>query len=300
MRLAAPTISKKAKVITLGLFFIAAVCTLFIFLSNQDIAVLSPSGEVADKQRNLIIFTAVLSLVVVLPVYAMLFIFAFKYRDGNKKAKYQPNWDHNKLAEFTWWIIPGLIILVLAVITWKSSHDLDPYKALASDKKPLNVQVIALQWKWLFIYPEQNIASVNYLKFPVDTPVNFQITADAPMNSFWIPKLGGQVYAMSGMSTKLHLQASEAGNYRGSSANISGRGFASMVFTAQASSDSEFDSWITKIRSTDKTLSRGTYSKLAKPSENNNIDYFNGTEKGLFENIVEEYAHSKSHHTEAH
>lgn len=285
----------KHKLVAFGIFFILLFVGLGIYASSQGIAVLNPSGEVASKQRNLIVFTAFLSLIVVIPVYAMLFVFAYKYREGNKKAKYTPDWDGSRLAEFTWWLIPGIIIFILAIVTWKSSHDLDPYKALASDKKPLNIQVVALQWKWLFIYPEQNIASVNYLQFPVNTPVNFQITADAPMNSFWIPKLGGQVYAMSGMSTQLHLSASEIGNYRGSSANISGKGFASMIFTTRVSPQDKFNQWVENTRSSQSNLSINAYNKLAQPSENNHITYYGNTQQDLYDLVVGKYSHNPHH-----
>ena len=132
-----------------------------------------------------------LSLIVVIPVYIMLFLFAWKYREGNTKAKYSPDWDHSALLETIWWTVPLLLITILSVVTWNSSHDLDPFRPLNSSVKPVKIQVVALQWKWLFIYPEQNIASVNYVEFPVNTPVDFEITADAPMNSFWIPQVGG-------------------------------------------------------------------------------------------------------------
>ena len=180
------------------------------------------------------IFAALLSLVVVIPVFAMTIYIVWRYRESNQKAKYSPDWDHNSKVETIWWLIPTLLIVVLSVVTWNSSHSLDPFKPIKSSVKPLRVQVIALQWKWLFIYPEQGVASTNILELPVDRPINFEVTADAPMNSFWIPQLGGQIYAMAGMSTQLHLMASEAGTYAGASANLSGKGFAKMKFDTKA------------------------------------------------------------------
>lgn len=235
------------------------------------------------------VITALLSLIVVVPVFAMTAYIAWNYREGNTKAKYQPNWDHSQLAESIWWFIPLALISILAAITWVSSHRLDPYKPLASTNNPLTIQVVALQWKWLFIYPQQDIASVNYVQLPVDTPVTFEITADAPMNSFWIPQLGGQVYAMAGMQTKLHLMASEAGNYRGSSANISGEGFAGMKFTAHASSQEDFDQWVQTAKQSPKQLGKGEYTALAKPSKDNKVATYAAADENLYHTIMMKY-----------
>src|SRR4051812_406278 len=163
------------------------------FFQHYNVDVLNPQGDIARQQRNLIAFTTALGMTVVVPVFIMLGLFAWKFREGNHKAKYRPEWDGNTWLEVIWWGIPILIILILSVVTWRTSHDLDPYKALDSKVKPVEVQVVALQWKWLFIYPEQKIASVNLLQIPEKTPINFTITSDAPMNSFWIPSLGSQV-----------------------------------------------------------------------------------------------------------
>lgn len=264
------------------------ILLLIIYLQDSNFQILNPKGTVGLQQRNLIIFASLLSLVVVIPVFAMTFFIAYKYRAGNVKADYKPEWDHNKKIETIWWGIPIALILILAIVTWNSSHALDPRKALDSNKKPVTVQVIALQWKWLFIYPEYNVASVNYLQFPEDTPVNFEITADAPMNSFWIPQLGGQIYAMSGMKTKLHLMASEVGDYNGSSANISGEGFAGMKFIARASSQTDFDNWIQSLKYSSDSLNRDTYAALAKPSKDNPpVTYV--SESGLFDMIMKKY-----------
>src|SRR5688572_21939694 len=198
---------KRMSVKVAALFVLIAATTgvLTWLVLGANVAVLEPAGSIAERQRGLIIFASLLSLIVVVPVFALTFYIAWKYRASNKKAKYTPDWDHHTGIEALWWAIPLALITILSVITYKTSHELDPFRPIASDKKPLTVQVVALQWKWLFIYPEQNIASVNFVQFPEDRPVNFQITSDAPMNSFWIPQLGGQMYAMSGMNTKLHL-----------------------------------------------------------------------------------------------
>jgi cytochrome o ubiquinol oxidase subunit II len=282
-------LGKKHKLI-LGLLLAFGIILLFaLLIRGNNVAIFNPKGIIATKQRNLIVTTVLLSLIVVIPVYIMVFTIALKYRETNKKAKYTPDWDHSRLLETVWWGVPCAIILVLAVITWNSSHDLDPFKALKSDKKPLTVQVVALQWKWLFIYPEQHIASVNFMQLPEDTPINFEITSDAPMNSFWIPQLGGQVYAMSGMSTKLHLMADEPGDYSGVSANVSGEGFAGMKFIARAGSQTDFDQWVAATRQTQNPLGSAEYEELAKPSQNSPPIYYSSYEDGLYNTIIMKY-----------
>jgi cytochrome o ubiquinol oxidase subunit 2 len=233
--------SKNLKAGVLVVLGLAAVAVAVIYLGSVNIPVLQPRGIVGQKERDLMYISLLLSLIVVVPVFVMLFIFSWKYREGNlKPKKYQPDWDGSRLYESVWWSIPFALIAVLAVITWSSSHDLDPFKPLSAQAPPLEVQVVALDWKWLFIYPKQSIATVNFVEFPVNTPVDFKITSDAPMNSFWIPQLGSQIYAMPGMSTQLHLMAGKAGSYNGKSANISGKGFAGMTFTAKAASNDDF------------------------------------------------------------
>lgn len=279
---------------SLRLLLIIFICVLllvgvYIFLSNADLDILNPQGEVAQKQKDLIVFATVLSATVVVPVFALTLFIAMKYKETNKKAKYTPNWDGNKLLESIWWGIPIALILVLSVVTYKSSHDLDPFKPLESEKKAMTVQVIALEWKWLFIYPEQNIATVNYLQIPEDTPVKFEITADAPMNSFWIPKLGGQIYAMSGMTTNLNLIANDQGEYDGVSANISGEGFAGMKFKVKSTSDSEFQKWVNSTKQSDKLLTKPAYQELAEPSANVQPMFFSNVDAGLYNTVMVRY-----------
>lgn len=265
------------------LLILAALAVKFLLHSN--IAVLNPKGTIGSQEQRLIIISTLLMLLVVIPVFIMTFTIAWKYREGNTAAKYMPDWDHHPLAEFSWWALPTLIILVLSAVAWRSSHQLDPYRPIYSSVDPVNIQVVALQWKWLFIYPDQNIASVNYVRFPVSTPINFSITADAPMNSFWIPQLGGQIYAMSGMSTKLHLMASQTGSFNGSSANISGRGFANMSFIATSTSQADFDKWVGSVQSLPNQLSVDEYLKLAKPSDAR-LNLYSSSDPGLYNKII--------------
>lgn len=286
--------NKKLKIILAiaGVFATFAASALATwYLNNHNIAVLNPKGAIAEDQRSLLITATLLMAIVVVPVLIMTFAIAWRYREGNTKAAYSPNLSGSKIAETIWWLIPFIIIAVLAGITYSSSHRLDPYRPIAGTEKPLKVQVIALQWKWLFIYPEQHIASVNYLPLPTNTPVEFTITADAPMNSFWIPQLGGQVYAMPGMSTKLHLQASESGEYRGSSANISGEGFAGMTFNAHATPREEFDAWAARARASTNQLTLDSYNELTKPTTGvKPADYhFPASYEGLYDTVVMKY-----------
>jgi cytochrome o ubiquinol oxidase subunit 2 len=281
--------SRALKIGFLILIFCSILAAILLFPYDGNFAVLSPKGWVALREKKLLITATLLMLIVVVPVLVMTVFFAFRYRATQKKAKYQPEWSHSTLAEVVWWGFPFLIIVALSILTWKSSHELDPYKPLESSVRPLEIQVVALQWKWLFIYPEQKIATVNFVQFPENTPINFEITSDAPMNSFWIPQLGGQIYAMSGMRSKLHLIAHEAGDYRGSSANISGKGFSGMVFLAKASSQEEFEAWASSMQRSSQELTAGVYEQLVLPSENTPATFYVLKEDNLFDGIIMKY-----------
>lgn len=281
--------NKKLKIAFLLLVIFGIVTIgLVIFFSDQ-IAVLSPKGLIGQKQSRLLILSTFLMLIVVIPVFALTFYIAWKYRAENHKANYHPNWDFNLLAESLWWGVPCLIILVLGYFTWKGCHELDPFRPLNSSKSPVRIQAVALQWKWLFIYPDQQIATINYVQFPKETPIAFEITADAPMNSFWIPDLGGQVYSMAGMRSKLHLLAETSGKYQGCSANISGKGFSGMTFVAQSSSQEEFDQWIESVKRSSSVLNLEEYQTLVKPSEYDRAATYVLGAPDLFEWIIRKY-----------
>ncbi|HSW71020.1 MAG TPA: ubiquinol oxidase subunit II, partial [Gammaproteobacteria bacterium] len=195
-------------------------------LNGQSFILLNPGGRIAADEKHLLIIAVLLMLIVVLPVIILTLSFAWRYRAGNSKASYLPNWEHHARLEVLWWSIPCVIVAILATITWFSSYRLDPYRPLAvSASKELTIQAVALEWKWLFIYPEQNIASLNFIQVPVGVPLHFLITAEGPMNALHIPQLGGQIYAMAGMQTQLHLIADLPGRYRGLATNFSGEGF---------------------------------------------------------------------------
>lgn len=279
---------KKYMFILFTLLFFGMLLGVILYFIYGDVAVLNPKGIIAHKERNLMVISTLLMLIVIVPVFIIGFIFAWKYRATNKKAKYDPKWDESMLAESIWWGVPCLIVCVLALIAWKSTHALDPFKPL-DGSKPLTIQVVALRWKWLFIYPDQKIATVNFVQFPEKTPISFELTSDAPMNSFWIPQLSGQIFAMSGMVTKLHLMSDEAGSYRGSSANISGKGFAGMTFTAKSTSQADFNSWVNEVKESSKPLHNETYKQLAKPSENQPESFYRLADEGLFDWIVMKY-----------
>jgi len=281
--------NKKRKYLAIASLVTILVGGLALFLSGRNIAVLNPQGTIARQERELIIIATLLGLLVVIPVFIMTFMIAWKYRESNSSSTYSPDWDHSRLAESVWWGLPCVIIVILSVITWNSSHALDPFKPLQSNKIPMTIQVVALDWKWLFIYPDQNIATVNYVQFPKETPVNFEITADAPMNSFWIPQLGGQIYAMPGMSTHLHLMADGVGSYSGSSANLSGKGFAEMRFTAKSSTEADFNSWAENTKTSANKLNAITYDSLSQPSVNNSQAYYSLSDPGLYNSIIAKY-----------
>lgn len=253
---------------------------------------LSPHGTVGYGERYVILLTFGLSGVVVFPVFFMLGYFAWRYREGNHKSHplHNPDWDHRGvIAESVWWAVPTLIIAVLAVVAWKSSYRFDPYKPLPSTQPALTVQVVALDWKWLFIYPQQGIATLNMLEIPAGTPVHFELTADAPMNSFWVPALGGQLMAMPGMSNQLNLEADSTGTYDGFSANISGAGFSGMNFKVNAVSPEEFQQWTAAQQMQNHPLTTETYAELAQPSQNNAPATYTPVVPNLYGAIIGKY-----------
>lgn len=275
------------------LFFAGFVLLIFLVMQPLEIlkfqkyiAILFPKGIIALEERNLLFIIQAIMLLVVIPVYILTFIFSWKYRAHSSSAKYDPDLVDNKAAEYIWWSVPFVLTLVVGVLTWVRTYELDPFKPLESDKKPLTIQVVALQWKWLFIYPEEKIASVNFLQIPTHTPIHFEITADAPMNSLWIPHLGGQIYAMPKMKTELHLIADEAGDFRGSSANLSGEGFSGMHFITRASSEEEYQKWVESAKQSAQTID---YEQLALPSKDNPAEIYRLGDDNLFDSVVMKY-----------
>jgi cytochrome o ubiquinol oxidase subunit 2 len=239
-----------------------------------------------------------LMLLIIVPVMALTVFFAFKYRAANQDAPYDPDWDHSTQLELVIWAAPLLIIICLGALTWVGTHLLDPYRPLAAPEakgpgapetdreKPLEVQVVALDWKWLFIYPEQGIATVNEFAAPVDRPIRFRIASSTVMNSFYIPALAGQIYAMPGMETKLHGIFNQTGNFVGFSANYSGAGFSNMRFAAKSMERGQFDAWVAQVKGNATPLDRATYLKLERPSEKEPVRRFAQVEPNLFDRVV--------------
>ncbi|WP_233868485.1 ubiquinol oxidase subunit II [Paraburkholderia adhaesiva] len=274
---------------TLKRLLLPVAAGLAACLSGCNMEILDPKGSIGVAEKQLIATSTFVMLIVVVPVILLTLWFAYRYRASNRNATYAPKWAHSTAIEIVVWTIPALIILFLGILTWRSTHELDPYKPLESNVKPINVEVVALDWKWLFIYPDLGIASVNQLAVPVGTPVNFRITSDSVMNSFFIPQLGTQVYAMAGMQTRLHLIADEAGTYQGLSANFSGKGFSDMKFNTLATNQQDFDAWVKKVKASSTQLSMDQYSTVAQPSEKAPVQYFSTVDPKLFTNIIAKY-----------
>jgi cytochrome o ubiquinol oxidase subunit 2 len=257
--------------------------------------VLDPAGDVARQQANLLITSTILMLLIIIPVMGLTVFFAWRYRASNRDVEHRPDWDHSTSLELVIWSAPLLIIIALGAITWISTHTLDPYRRLGriapgqsvpQGAKPLEIDVVALDWKWLFIYPEQGIATVNQLVLPVDREVRFRITASSVMNSFYIPTLAGQIYAMPGMETKLHAVLNKPGTFEGISANYSGAGFSGMHFAVTGTDKAGFARWVQKTRVTGGLLDGPAYLKVAKPSENMPARHWSSVDPKLFDRIV--------------
>ena len=266
-----------------------------LLLAGCNLEVMNPSGDIAVQQSHLILVATGLMLLIIVPVIALIILFAWRYRKSNTAAIYTPDWDHSTKLELVIWGAPLLIIIALGLITWISTHVLDPYRPLQrldanrpipANTKPLIVQVVALDWKWLFIYPEQGIATVNELVTPVDVPVRFKITASTVMNSFYIPALAGQIYAMPGMVTTLNAVLNKPGQFTGFSANYSGAGFSDMRFKYYGKSAVDFDKWVAATRAGGGKLERADYLELEKPSERAPVRRYGSVASDLYDAIV--------------
>ena len=257
-------------------------------VSCQSAGVLDPQGPIASAQRLLLINSTAIMLVVVVPVILATLGFAWWYRASNARASRGSDETYEGRVELVIWSIPALIVILLGGVIWIGSHQLDPRAPIASDAKPLRVDVVALDWKWLFIYPDQGIAAVNQLVVPVGTPVNFRLTSATVMNSFFVPQLGSQIYTMGGMITHLNLLAGAPGDYPGFSANFSGDGFAEMRFIAKAVPAGDFTGWVATARSTGPALDAAGYARLAQPSKAVPPTTYRAVEPMLFERIVDQ------------
>ncbi len=258
--------------------------------SCQPQGVLDPQGPIASAQRLLLLNSTAIMLVVVVPVILATLGFAWWYRSSNTRASHAWDQAYEGRIEFVTWSIPALIVILLGGVIWIGSHELDPRAPILADPpgdaKPLRVEVVALDWKWLFIYPDQGVAAVNQLVVPVGTPVDFRLTSATVMNSFFVPQLGSQIYTMGGMTTHLRLLAAETGEYPGFSANFSGDGFSEMRFVAKAVPAGDFDAWVRQTRGTGSALDDAAYAQLAKLSEAVPPTTYRAVTPKLFEHII--------------
>lgn len=268
---------------------------LLAALAGCNTVVMSPSGDIAKQQADLISISVALMLLIIVPVMFLIVLFAWKYRKGNTQAKYEPDWDHSTKLELVIWGAPLLIIIALGLVTWISTHKLDPYRPLerlddktpiSASAKPLTVQVVAMDWKWLFIYPEQGIATVNELVLPTNVPVRFKITSTTVMNAFYVPELAGMIYAMPGMETELNAVQNKPIVSEGLSANYSGAGFSDMHFGYRGVPQADFDKWVASTKSAGGALSRNDYLQLAKPSVKEPVHQYAAVEDGLYNAVL--------------
>ena len=248
--------------------------------------VIDPKGPIAAAERQIMFNSLGIMLAIVIPTMLATLGVAWWFRASNTRARYMPEFAYSGRLEILVWSIPIMTVFLVGGVAWVGSHDLDPPKPIASAVKPVRVQAVALDWKWLFIYPDQGIASVNHLTIPAGTPISFEITSSGVMNSFFVPQLGGQIYAMSGMVTRLHVLADQTGTYRGISANFSGDGFSDMHFDVDAVPSQQFDAWVTGVRNSGPTLDAQAYAELAKPSQAVVPFTYRAVAPGLFGGIV--------------
>ncbi|WP_333572044.1 ubiquinol oxidase subunit II [Sphingomonas sp.] len=267
-----------------------------LILGGCDLVVMNPSGDVARQQADLILWSVFLMLLIIVPVMILTVVFAVKYRASNTESEYKPDWDHSTRIELVIWSAPLLIIIALGALTWLTTHQLDPYrpldriapgKPIPADQKPLEIQVVSLDWKWLFIYPEQGVATVNELVLPADRQVRFRLTSSSVMNTFYVPAMAGMIYTMPGMETKLHAVMNRVGTFEGISANYSGAGFSDMRFPTLSVDGAGFDQWVAKTKANGGSLDAAQYLTLEKPSEKVPAMHFGAIEAGLFDRIVQ-------------
>jgi cytochrome o ubiquinol oxidase subunit 2 len=248
-----------------------------------------PKGPIGMAERFVIIVAIALMLIVVIPVFVMNFWFSRRYRASNTKATYTPKWSYSGKIDLVVWLVPIAIVTALGILAWRETHHLNPYKPIHSDVKPIRIEVVSLDWKWLFIYPDHQIASVNQLVFPVSAPLSFRITSDTVITSFFIPQLGSQIYAMAGRQTRLHLIADEPGTYRGQNQQFSGGGFSDMSFEAIAMPREQFEAWLQKTKASPDKLDLAGYERLGRPGVAYPVTVFSSVKPGLFDYIISKY-----------
>jgi cytochrome o ubiquinol oxidase subunit II len=253
-------------------------------------ATLHTGGAIAEQQRHLLGIATGLMLIVAVPVFVMCAIFAWHFRASNTKATYDPHWNYSKPIDVVMWLVPTVLICILGGLAWIFSHRLDPYRPLQSGASPIEVQVIAQDWKWLFLYPEQGIAVVNELVFPSGHPLALKLTSDTVLNAFDIPGLGGQIYVMAGMQTELHLSAQAPREFLGRNVQFSGEGFSQQQFAVKAIDGRDFDAWVRRAKSSPLALNQTAYSALQRPSTAEPVRYYSAYQADLFDQVLRRYA----------
>lgn len=264
----------------------ATVLVAALLLSGCSEGVLDPRGPVASAERMILFNSLGIMLAIVVPTILATLAVAYWFRASNTRAHYMPDWHYSGRLEMIVWSIPAMTVMLLASLCWVGAHDLDPRKPLASATKPLTVQVVSLDWKWLFIYPQQGIASVNEITIPTGTPIDFELTSSGVMNSFFVPQLGSQIYTMGRMTTRLELQADDPGTYEGRSFNFSGDGFSDMHFLVHAVPADQFSAWAAKAKGAGPTLDAQSYAELEKPSRAVAPFTYGAVSPGLFDTIA--------------
>jgi cytochrome o ubiquinol oxidase subunit 2 len=267
--------------------FLTGLVAPWLMDSCRAAGVLDPHGPVGSAERLILLNATGIMLVVAVPVIALTLGFAWWYRSTNQRATYSPDWSYSGHIELVVWSIPAMVVILLAGVAWTGSHLLDPGRRLHADAKPVRIEVVSLDWKWLFIYPEQRIATVNELVVPVGTPIEFNLTSASVMNAFFVPQLGTQIYTMPGMTTRLNLLADRPGEYPGLSSNFSGDGFSDMHFVVHAVPTDEFSSWLARTQVDGPALGAAAYSKLANASSNLQAQTYRNVDPDLFQRIVE-------------
>jgi cytochrome o ubiquinol oxidase subunit 2 len=266
--------------------WLTVVLACAAILGGCNEGVLDPKGPIAIANRQILLNSLGIMLAIVIPVIVATLGVAFWFRASNVRARYRPDFEYSGRLEMLVWSIPAMTVFLVGGVAWVGSHDVSPRKPIDSSVKPLRVQVTSLDWKWLFIYPDQGIASVNRLTIPVGTPISLELTSSSVMNSFFVPQLGSQIYTMAGMVTRLNLLADEPGTYRGFSAQFSGDGFADMHFNAEAVTSETFSQWVNMARSAGPELNATTYADLVKPSEAVAPFTYRSVAPGLFDTIT--------------
>jgi cytochrome o ubiquinol oxidase subunit II len=263
-----------------------AVIMAPIVLTACEPAVLDPQGVIGIAEKTILIDSLAIMLAIVVPTIAATLVFFWWFRASNTRSRYLPDWNYSGRIELIVWSIPLLVIMLLGGVAWIGSHDLDPAKPLESKTPPLEIQGVSLDWKWLFVYPNEGVAAVNQLVVPAGVPVHFSLTSASVMNAFFVAQLGSMIYTMNGMTTQLNLQADAPGTFHGISSHYSGDGFSDMHFDVRAVPPEQFAAWIEETRNTGPTLDAASYAALAKQSMNTPPFTFRAVDPGLFHDIV--------------